>query len=255
MSLRARMIVTGKVQKSGYREFVHEQAFDLDLNGFVRNLPDGTVEVVCEGEKDMLEKMATRIDIREFPVKVESVSVDYSEATGEFDDFTVVRDERFDGDLAGKLEVGLVFIKRMHRDLSGKQDTTIGKQDTLIGKQEETVEAVREMNASMDNHFQHMAEKQDRTIGKQQETIEAVREMNASMDNHFQHMAEKQDRTIGKQDETVEAVKEMNASMGGHFHHLDSKYDGFREKLGEVSQDLKDIKALVSEAKSEKSGD
>jgi len=223
MSLRARMIVTGKVQKSGYREFVHEQAFDLDLNGFVRNLPDGTVEVVCEGEKDMLEKMATRIDIREFPVKVESVSVDYSEATGEFDDFTVVRDERFDGDLAGKLEVGLVFIKRMHRDLSGKQDTTIGKQDTLIGKQEETVEAVREMNASMDNHFQHMAEKQD--------------------------------RTIGKQDETVEAVKEMNASMGGHFHHLDSKYDGFREKLGEVSQDLKDIKALVSEAKSEKSGD
>ena len=46
---RWRLIVRGKVQGVGYREGCRRCAQDLRLSGWVRNLPDGTVEVEAEG--------------------------------------------------------------------------------------------------------------------------------------------------------------------------------------------------------------
>ena len=37
--------------KAGFRDFIDEIAFDLNLDGYVKNLDDGTVEIVCEGEE------------------------------------------------------------------------------------------------------------------------------------------------------------------------------------------------------------
>jgi len=42
--------VAGKVQGVGFRRHVQDQADRLALNGWVRNLPDGRVEVLVEGE-------------------------------------------------------------------------------------------------------------------------------------------------------------------------------------------------------------
>ncbi|MGE5143344.1 MAG: acylphosphatase [Acidobacteriota bacterium] len=44
-----RYIVSGRVQGVGFRWFVMREAARLDLSGYVRNLPDGTVEVVAQG--------------------------------------------------------------------------------------------------------------------------------------------------------------------------------------------------------------
>jgi acylphosphatase len=44
-----RYIVRGRVQGVGFRWFVMREAARLDLAGYVRNLPDGTVEVVAQG--------------------------------------------------------------------------------------------------------------------------------------------------------------------------------------------------------------
>ena len=54
MSAR-RWIVRGRVQGVGFRWFVYREADKLGLGGFARNLPDGTVEVVCEGPEKALE--------------------------------------------------------------------------------------------------------------------------------------------------------------------------------------------------------
>lgn len=51
------MIVEGKVQGVGYRYHAHETASGLGLAGWVRNLPDGTVEIVAEGAADALQKL------------------------------------------------------------------------------------------------------------------------------------------------------------------------------------------------------
>jgi acylphosphatase len=44
-----RYIVSGRVQGVGFRWFVMREATRLDLGGYVRNLPDGSVEVVAQG--------------------------------------------------------------------------------------------------------------------------------------------------------------------------------------------------------------
>ncbi|MGH7607098.1 MAG: acylphosphatase, partial [Gemmatimonadales bacterium] len=47
--------VRGMVQGVGFRWFVSREAERLHLGGFVRNLPDGTVEVVSQGDEKALE--------------------------------------------------------------------------------------------------------------------------------------------------------------------------------------------------------
>ena len=56
MSAR-RWIVRGLVQGVGFRWFVGREAERLGLRGFVRNLSDGTVEVVSQGPDTALDAM------------------------------------------------------------------------------------------------------------------------------------------------------------------------------------------------------
>lgn len=48
MSTR-KFIASGRVQQVGYRQFIQTRARALGLGGFVRNLPDGTVEITASG--------------------------------------------------------------------------------------------------------------------------------------------------------------------------------------------------------------
>jgi len=50
MKKACRFIVKGTVQGIFFRQFVKTHADELKLRGFVRNLEDGTVEIVAEGE-------------------------------------------------------------------------------------------------------------------------------------------------------------------------------------------------------------
>jgi acylphosphatase len=54
----ARMIVEGRVQGVGFRAFVTREARRLPLAGFVRNLADGSVEIVAAGPSEAIEALA-----------------------------------------------------------------------------------------------------------------------------------------------------------------------------------------------------
>jgi acylphosphatase len=51
-----RFLVSGIVQGVGYRFFTARSARSLGIRGFVRNLPDGRVEVVAAGPEDALRQ-------------------------------------------------------------------------------------------------------------------------------------------------------------------------------------------------------
>ena len=52
-----RIIVTGRVQGVGFRYFTVRCANDLGLCGWVRNLPDGSVETAIQGQVEKIEEM------------------------------------------------------------------------------------------------------------------------------------------------------------------------------------------------------
>ena len=64
--LRAvRWIVKGRVQGVSYRYFTQQVARELELTGWVRNLPDGTVEVQVAGDEAVLERL--RLELLDGP--------------------------------------------------------------------------------------------------------------------------------------------------------------------------------------------
>ncbi len=61
MITRVRFTITGRVQMVGFRYFTIHQARDLGITGYVRNLPDGSVEVVAHGEEFAVEVLSLRL--------------------------------------------------------------------------------------------------------------------------------------------------------------------------------------------------
>ncbi len=55
------LFISGLVQGVGFRYFVRKEASKLCLNGWVKNLPDGRVEAVFQGNKNVLEQIYSTI--------------------------------------------------------------------------------------------------------------------------------------------------------------------------------------------------
>jgi acylphosphatase len=59
--MRRRVIVRGRVQGVGFRWFVREHARTLRLAGWVKNLPDGMVELEVEGSAEKVAELLTHV--------------------------------------------------------------------------------------------------------------------------------------------------------------------------------------------------
>jgi acylphosphatase len=75
-------IVSGRVQNVGYRAFVLRYARALGLDGTVRNLPSGQVEVVAEGDENSLNHLLPLLKQGPPAARVTDVSVQWEDATG-----------------------------------------------------------------------------------------------------------------------------------------------------------------------------
>ena len=93
MNVRARLYarIGGRVQGVGFRYYAERQARRLGLTGWVRNLPDGDVELVAEGDEDSLQKMLTWCHAGPPSAAVTHVQTDWTAAQGEFAEFRVRR--------------------------------------------------------------------------------------------------------------------------------------------------------------------
>lgn len=82
---RLHVFYSGYVQGVGFRYTVRNTASGLGLTGWVRNLPGGRVELVCEGEEKKLKMFLDDI-AKEFPADAQ---VSWGKASGEFADFDI----------------------------------------------------------------------------------------------------------------------------------------------------------------------
>ncbi len=87
--ISVKAVVSGYVQGVFFRAFVSHWADELSLSGYVRNLPDGAVEVVAEGERKQLEKLIDHLKVGPPSAEVEKVVTDWSGYSGKYAGFSV----------------------------------------------------------------------------------------------------------------------------------------------------------------------
>lgn len=90
MKKRAHIFVYGIVQGVGFRMFTYKIAKNLGLKGFVRNLPDGRVEIVVEGEEERIRELIRNVEKGPPLARVDKLSIEWEEYKGEFKDFRII---------------------------------------------------------------------------------------------------------------------------------------------------------------------
>jgi len=55
--IQARMFADGRVQGVNFRRYVQRFAVNLGINGFVRNLPDGRMEILAQGTEEKIQEL------------------------------------------------------------------------------------------------------------------------------------------------------------------------------------------------------
>ncbi len=89
MQKRIECSVSGRVQMVMYRDFATRKARSFGLTGMVKNMPDGTVSVITEGEESALLLFIEKLKIGSLLAHVEHVDILWKDATGEFTDFNI----------------------------------------------------------------------------------------------------------------------------------------------------------------------
>jgi acylphosphatase len=87
---RLRILFTGHVQGVGFRYTVKALAPGFEVTGTIRNLPDGSVELLAEGETSELRAFQQAIRDSGLGGLIAHEQVDWAQATNEFRGFTIV---------------------------------------------------------------------------------------------------------------------------------------------------------------------
>ena len=76
MIVARRFVVAGRVQGVGFRVFTEAAAVREGVHGFVRNLPDGRVEAVVEGDEEAVDRVEMKIRRGPAGARIESVEAE-----------------------------------------------------------------------------------------------------------------------------------------------------------------------------------
>jgi acylphosphatase len=91
MKRAVKLVINGTVQGVFFRQFIKDNADKLELKGFARNLENGDVEVIAEGNLENIEKF---IDLcKQGPkfASIKKVGAEEKNYSGEFKEFKILR--------------------------------------------------------------------------------------------------------------------------------------------------------------------
>jgi acylphosphatase len=90
---RIHLVVRGRVQGVFFRASAQREAKRLGLTGWVKNRPDGGVEIVAEGEEDQVKDLLAWSQHGPSTARVEKIDTRWRSYTGEFSEFRIVPEE------------------------------------------------------------------------------------------------------------------------------------------------------------------
>ena len=160
--IRARIVAEGDVQKAGYRDIVEDIAVKLGVKGFVENLRDKTVCIVCEAEKKVIDRFVDAIKIKNDIVDVKSVKiVETSPATDAFKYFDIKYGSP-EEELGERMVAAVKYAKlALHEtrvvgeEVKGSREDIKGVRDEVKGSRKD----IKGMHQDMNKRFDWVAEK------------------------------------------------------------------------------------------------
>lgn len=79
MEARVHIIVHGLVHGVGFRWFVAREAGALGVRGYVRNRPEGTVEIEAEGDRSLLEALIAHVKVGPRSAQVRDLQIEWQQ--------------------------------------------------------------------------------------------------------------------------------------------------------------------------------
>ena len=89
MKTRIHVFISGRVQGVFFRSNTKRVADTLGIKGWVRNLSDGRVEVMVEGERNGIDRFIKSLKKGTGAARVDNVEIETQEYKGEFKDFSI----------------------------------------------------------------------------------------------------------------------------------------------------------------------
>ena len=86
---RVHIFVSGRVQGVAFRGDTQQVARELGLTGWVKNLPDGRVEIIAEGEEQKIKDLIERTKQGPPTAQVNNIDIKWQEYKGEFKNFYI----------------------------------------------------------------------------------------------------------------------------------------------------------------------
>jgi len=89
MEIGAHILVKGMVQGVGFRYYVFNHAVSLGLKGFVCNRYDGSVEVLAQGNRSLVEELIKELKVGSRMARVTDINVEWKEINEHFQTFDI----------------------------------------------------------------------------------------------------------------------------------------------------------------------
>jgi len=217
MQTRADIILKGKVQMVGSQTFIKNSADSLNIKGFAGNSPDGTVKIVCDGEKAKITDFISYIK-QESPsfAAIDDINVEYGSYKGEFSTF-----------------------KRQGADVPSDDGAVLAVLKSFDAKAETMVAVLGSMNEKLGS----IDDKQDKTI----EIFKDVKEDT----KYIPGIKDDTSKLLGKQDKAMEildSVKQDTGEMTDTLTFLKAVHREtleLKEKYEVLSRDVAEIKVKL----------
>ena len=206
---QARIIVSGHVQDVGFRASVEENARECDLVGYVKNLTDGTVEIVCEGRAKDIKRLLSRIEAINAHATVKNVRTKFGKAAGKFGQFAIEYED---------MAVETFKILKLGTKHAMQTSGSLGRIETRLESMDNKLD-------SMDNKLDSMDNKLDSIDGK----LDSMDSKLDSMDNKLDSM-----------DKTLHGVDNKLDSMDKTLYKIADSQVRMEETMEEVRLTLKD---------------
>ena len=225
---KKRIIVKGNVQGVGYRAFVRWFANDLGVTGRVKNLPDRSVEIYCEGDAKALDDFIKAIDVKSkdmhmLKMNVKSMTI-HEEGTKEYfsskapkrsKDFKIYYGaglKRVDWEAMDRGEITVLAAQDLSKSIDGVgQKVDTGFKD--LGQKVEGVgQDVRAMHKDMNVRFDKLDAKYHilgESLVRTTESIEHMNENNAKTNDNIKMLIEGNAKTndnIAKMNEDLSVI-------------------------------------------------